>query len=130
MLSTKYSKLLRAALSSKLSLQTNHPVPQLVQLSLKVKAEYSFDPINNVCLLAALTGGNPQLLMINLKKGVLTPRVTLTQKFLATFMNNEFPIILKRALDKVVAVSYAAHSNKLSFTLKASDALSPEARKL
>jgi hypothetical protein len=130
MLSTHSSKLLRAALSSKLMVQSGRDLPKFGQIAVKVKAEQSFDPINNVSLLAAITGNAPQLLLINLKKGVMTPRVTLTGHFLAQFLQHELPAILNRAVDKVVAASFATQSRQMIFAFKASDALSPAVRKL
>lgn len=130
MLTTKYTKMLRATMLSKLLLKQSSQVPALIQAVLQVKAENTFDSINNVCLLTALTGSNPKLLVINNKKGLMHPRVILTGNLLTTFMNEQFPLILKRTIDKLVSISYGAKSHKLSFTFKASDAIPVNIRKL
>jgi hypothetical protein len=130
MLANKSSKLLRAALMSKLSIQQSSQVPILTQAVVKVKAEHSFDTINNVCLLSSIVGSKSQVVLVNTKKSVLHPRVLLTKQLLSNFISAELPQILHRAVDKVTAVSYASLSNKLTFTFKASDAMSSNVRKL
>jgi hypothetical protein len=130
MITTKYAKLLRAATSSKLVITNSNQQPVLLQAVIKVKAEHGFDAVNNVCLLASLVGNRPQMIMLNLKNGVMQPRVMLTSKLLATFMGAELPSILARTLDKVLAISFAAVSHKVTFTFKASDAMSTQLRKL
>jgi hypothetical protein len=130
MLANKSSKLLRAALMSKLIMKQSSQVPILSQAIVKVKAEHSFDTINNVCLLSSIVGIKPQVVLVNAKKAVLHPRVLLTQQLLANFLTSEFPNILRRAVDKITAISYAVLANKLTFTFKASDAMSASARKL
>src|SRR3954462_13742134 len=98
MITTKYAKLLRAATSSKLLITNSNQQPFLVQAIIKVKAEQGFDAVNNVCLLCSLVGNRPQMLMLNLKNGVMQPRVLLTSKLLAEFMATELPGILMRTL--------------------------------
>lgn len=130
MLANKSSKLLRAVLGSKLLTVHSAQVPTLVQATLSVKAEHSYDPITNVCLLASITGLRPQLLLVNRKGGVVHPRVMLVSQLLAAFLSTDFPAMLHRAVEKVVAVSYAASSNQLTLTFKATDAMPTAARKL
>jgi hypothetical protein len=130
MITTKYAKLLRTASSSKLLLTNSNQQPFLVQAVIKVKAEQGFDAVNNVCLLSSLVGNRPQMLMLNVKNGVMQPRVLLTSKVLATFMDTELPGILGRTLDKVLATSFVAASHKVTFTFNASDAMSTQLRKL
>ena len=55
MLANKYLKLLRAVNLSKNVVIQSVKQPQLVQTVIKIKAEKSFDPINNLILLLSLS---------------------------------------------------------------------------
>jgi len=130
MLANQYAKSLRALLSSKLLTTHSHQVPTLRQAQLSVKAEHGYDPINNVCLLTAITGVRPQMLLLNRKGGVVQPRALLTSGLLANFLTFDFQGMLVRAVEKVVAVTYASMANQLTFTFKATDVMPQAARKL
>jgi hypothetical protein len=67
---------------------------------------------------------------VNLKKGIMLPKVLLSGKALENFVEKVLPAILNRAIDKVVILNYKILSNKLVFSFQAADAMPIEMRKI
>lgn len=68
MLASKYLKSLRAIQLSKSNSVESGKIPQLKQVVIKVKAEQSFDAVNNLVLLTSLAGKYPSSKLINSEK--------------------------------------------------------------
>jgi len=124
------SKLLRVALFSKGLVEQGVSVPKIKQISVSVKAENSFDLINNAILLASLTGVVPGALLVNRKQGAVLPRAVLGNLLLSIYFNSILNWVIKRLNDKTVSRNFSSVSNKLTFVFKASDAISSELRKI
>lgn len=130
MLASKYLKSLRAIQLSKSNSVESGKIPQLKQVVIKVKAEQSFDAINNLVLLTSLAGKYPSSKLINLKKGLILPELTLSQNEMHSFVSEVLPELLNRTIDKLTAISFGSETNKLTFSFKATDALSTSMRKI
>lgn len=128
MLASKYSKLLRAIQLSK-NLESEK-ITQLKQIGIKVKAEQSFDAVNNLVLLLSLAGKYPLAKLINAKKGAITPELTLSQTEMNAFVSSVLPGLLAHTIDKITAISFGSESTKISFSFKATDTVSAEMRKI
>jgi hypothetical protein len=130
MLAQKYMKLLRAIHASKGLVVQSGSQAALKQIVIKVKAEGGFDAFNNLVLLVSLCGKRPNIHLVNVKKGVVLPEVSLSGFVLNDFVSNTLPNLLGRTIDKITSVSYGSKSNKLSFSFKATDALHLYMRKI
>jgi hypothetical protein len=123
MLAYKYQKLLRAVKVSKDLVIQSESQAKLEQLVIKVKAESSFDAVNNLALLISLCGKYTRMRLINAKKGVILPETALSGFDLNAFVSHVLPTLLSRTIDKITAVSCGSTSNKLTFSFKATDAM-------
>lgn len=117
-------------MSSKFVMKQSVDVPQMTQVTLAVKAENTYDLINNVLLLVSLAGTTPQASLLNAKKGTLLPHTTLSGLRMLEMLGVVLPTILKRVADKVAASVVGSASNQFTFIFKASDAIPATARKL
>lgn len=130
MLASKYLKSLRAIQLSKSNSVESGQVTQLKQIVIKVKAEQSFDAVNNLVLLNSLVGKYPASKLINTKKGVVLPEVVLSKTEMNTFVSEVLPELLARTIDKITAISFGSSTNKLTFSFKATDAINTSLRKI
>src|SRR5690348_450905 len=105
MLASKYLKSLRAIQLSKSQTLESGKVTQLKQIVIKVKAEQSFDAVNNLVLLTSLVGKYPASKLINMKKGVVLPEVILSKAEMNNFVSEVLPELLVRTIDKITAIS-------------------------
>ena len=108
MLASKYLKSLRAIQLSKSNSVESGQVAQLKQIVIKVKAEQSFDAVNNLVLLNSLVGKYPASKLINTKKGVVLPEVVLSKTEMNTFVSEVLPELLARTIDKITAISFVS----------------------
>jgi hypothetical protein len=130
MLASKYLKSLRAIQLSKNQTLESGKVTQLKQVVIKVKAEQSFDAVNNLVLLTSLVGKYPSSKLINMKKGVVLPEVILSKTEMNNFVSEVLPELLVRTIDKITAISFSSSTNKLNFSFKATDAINTSMRKI
>jgi hypothetical protein len=130
MLASKYLKSLRAIQLSKNQNLESGKVTQLKQVVIKVKAEQSFDAVNNLVLLTSLVGKYPSSKLINMKKGVVLPEVILSKTEMNNFVSEVLPELLVRTIDKITAISFSSSTNKLNFSFKATDAINTSMRKI
>jgi len=77
MTSKYHQNLMRSALLSKEITAQSSELPAIQQIIFKVKAENSYDLINNLSLLISTVGTIPQLSLVNQKNSLLLPAITL-----------------------------------------------------
>ena len=87
MLLTQQFKLLRVALLSKGLIEQSFDMPKIKQLIISVKAENSYDLINNISLLVSMTGNIPYSILVNRKQGVILPQIILSKPLLNVYLN-------------------------------------------
>jgi hypothetical protein len=123
------TSLLRVALLSKGTVTQSSLLPSIKQVILSVKAENRYDPINNLSLLASLTGVLPKFNVVNQKYSLVLPRSVLSGSSLKVFLESILQALVLRLADKTVAINHGVDSTKVTFAFKASDSITPEMRK-
>lgn len=124
------TQLLRGAFVSKGLMLQGDLISNLQQVAIAVKAENTYDPIQNVPLLSTLVGKSLKLQVSNRKQVRVLPQAVLSGNTLKVFISNILPLLITRVNEKTVAMNFNPVSKNVTFTFKGSDALPIEMRNL